>query len=407
MINRAFNITIFTVAIPILLQIIYIRYVSYSVDKNDFGNFVIISTFIVALSQIFLSVPSQAFMRFYNSSNKLKFINEFRTYLIGVNIIGILFVYFLYLFFGDRFEAIIYILMYVYFALSNNYALNQQIFLLNIDRKRYLILTLLESLSKFTFPIAGYYLYNTLESFLVGIVTGYVFSFILISFFLKQYPFKIEFNFENQKKYLLYAYPIVFSAIFMWSISFSDRYFIDYFVGTQEVAIYAILAQFAAFGQILGMLFSTYVNPIVLKKYEENAAEGLKLLKSYLTKLLYFSIFIFIAILIIPKGVFTLLIEKNIIYNDNYYLTFLILAAGIFLTVFQTAMSMYFILLKHLSVHAKIFIIASIINFLLNFYIIKYGIIAAALSTFIAYLVINILILIWLKKYQLRCSKNA
>jgi len=397
MLNKSFLITILTVIFPILLQLVYIRYVSYHIDKNDFGDFVILSTFVVALSQIFLSIPSQSFMRFYHMSEKIIFINEFRTYLIGVNTLSILFIYFLYLFYGDRFDTIIYILIYIYFAISNNYSLNQQIFLLNIDRKKYLVLKGIEALAKFIFPVIGYYLYQTLESFLIGLVLGYTLSFIVISFFLKEYPFKIEFNIANQKKYFLYAYPIIFSAIFSWSISFSDRYFIDYYVGTKDVAIYAILATFAGFAQVLGMIYTIYVNPIVLKEYEKDEKVGLDLLKNYLFKFLYFNIFAIIIVMLLPINLFTLFIEESVICNKNYYMTFILLVIGIFLSVFQTAMSLYFILLKRLGVHAKIFIAASIVNFILNFYVIKFGIIAAAASTLLAYLIINVLVVFWLR----------
>ena len=58
---------------------------------------------------------------------------------------------------------------------------------------------------------------------------------------------------------------------------------------------------------------------------------------------------------------------------------------------------MFFILLERLDIHSKIFGLAAIINFVMNFSIYKYGVIAAAISTASAYLVINILILFWLK----------
>ncbi len=53
-INKNLYITIATVLIPIIMQFIYIRYVSYNVDKDDFGNFILISTLIAGLSKIFL-----------------------------------------------------------------------------------------------------------------------------------------------------------------------------------------------------------------------------------------------------------------------------------------------------------------------------------------------------------------
>ena len=77
-------------------------------------------------------------------------------------------------------------------------------------------------------------------------------------------------NLENQKKYFKFAYPILFVSIFSWGISFLDRYFIEYFINTEKVAIYAILAQVAGIGQIVGQIYFLYVNPKILKMFEEN-----------------------------------------------------------------------------------------------------------------------------------------
>ena len=66
---------------------------------------------------------------------------------------------------------------------------------------------------------------------------------------------------------------------------------------------------------------------------------------------------------------------------------------------------MYFILIERLDIHSKTFSIAAILNFGLNFFIIKYGILAAAVSTALAYLVINLNILYWLK-INLIVSRN-
>jgi O-antigen/teichoic acid export membrane protein len=105
----------------------------------------------------------------------------------------------------------------------------------------------------------------------------------------------------------------------------------------------------------------------------------------------------FTLICLTPKSVFGFIIAEDIIQNQTYYYSFLILTLGIFLAIFQTALSMYFILIKRLDIHSKIFSIAAILNFGLNFFIIKYGILAAAISTALAYLIINLLILYWLK----------
>ena len=121
-------ITVLTVLIPLTFQVYYIHYVSNNISQLDYGNFIIISSFIIALSQILLSIPQQAFSRFYNNSKYIDIVNEFRTYLIFINIISVLFIYLFYLFYANRFSTEVYILMCLFFIFSSNYSLNQNIF---------------------------------------------------------------------------------------------------------------------------------------------------------------------------------------------------------------------------------------------------------------------------------------
>jgi O-antigen/teichoic acid export membrane protein len=92
----------------------------------------------------------------------------------------------------------------------------------------------------------------------------------------------------------------------------------------------------------------------------------------------------------LPIQVYEILLEPKIISQDYYFLTLIILVIGIFLTVFQTAYSMYLNLFKRLDVLAYIYLIAFIFNILGNLFIKDYGIIAAAISTLVAYSVILI-----------------
>lgn len=398
-IKNKYNIivSILTVIIPMIFQLLYIRYVSYSIPKSIYGDFIILTTFILALSQIFLSLPMQAFSRFYNSSEKNSFINEFRSYLFFINIICIPMVYLFYLHYSDRFDFKIYIFIYIFFIVSNNFILNQQIFLLNLDRKKYLFLKIFEGSAKYLLPIVYYYIYETLESLLIGLLIGYVLSFSLIYVYLKNYKFKFTFNFNNQKKYFLYAYPMIFTSVSSWSITFGDRFFIDYFLNTSYVAIYSILSQFAGFSQIIGTIYAIYVTPIILKDFEKNGNNTFELLDKYLKIFVIILILLFFIFLLLPRNTYILFIEKNIILNDDYYILFIVLVLGSFLTVFQTALSLYFVLLKKLKIHAIFFTIAAIINIILNFYIKDYGLIIAGLSTLFAYIFLSLSIIFWIK----------
>ena len=361
----------------------------------------LLQTLIVMLSYIFLQIPSQAYDRFYNETkDRVDYINEFRTLLIFVNILSIVVIY-LYGYIMDKFSFDILFMMFVYFLLLNNYTFNQKIFLLNLERRIYFYLKLLEAFAKFISPILLYSYFHTLFSFLLGLLVGYVISFIFMMQYMKRYPFKININIKNYKKYFLFAYPILFVSIFSWSISFSDRYFIEFLSGTEDVAIYAILAQVAGMGQIAGQIYSMYVNPKVLKLYEMNKIKGIEYLNSMLKKLALIFVFLSFIAYLLPIDVYAILIEKSLIEKSYYFWTFIILVFGIFLTVFQTAMSMHLALAKKLQILAYINAIAFIVNLIGNLWIREYGIMAAAISTLLAYLVLNIGIVLFYRKYIL------
>lgn len=399
-INRDFFITVLTVILPVSMQFFYIRYISYNVDKEIFGNFVLLQTLIAALSYIFIQIPSQAYDRFYNTSkDKVLFLNEFRTILIFVNILSFLCIL-LYGYLYEKYYFVSLFLLFVLFVLLNNYSFNQKVFLLNLERTKYFYLKLLESTAKFITPLIAYYFYQTLDSFLFGLTIGYLIAFIILMSYMKEYKFQIVVRLDNLKKYFKFAYPILFVSIFTWGISFSDRYFIDFYLTTKDVALYAILAQVAGIGQIVGQIFYLYVNPKVLKMFEENEANALQYLSKMLKYLALVFVLLSIIALVLPNAIYELLIEPSVIGNTYYFYTFMLLIVGIFFTVYQTAYSMYLNLFKKLNILSYIYLAAFLINLVGNFFIDDYGIIAAAISTLVAYFLILLLQIIYIKKLK-------
>jgi O-antigen/teichoic acid export membrane protein len=389
-IDNNFLITIFTVIIPISMQFFYIRYVSYNIDKVDYGNFILLQTLVSGLSYIFIQIPSQAYDRFFNTTeDKVMFVNEFRTILIFINFFSLLTIG-LYGYIMEKFSIQILVVIFIYFVLLNNYSFNQKVFLLSLERKKYFYLKVLESTAKFLMPLVVYYFYQTLLSFVIGLTIGYLISFLILIQYMKEYKFNITIKLKNIKKYFLFAYPIFFVSLFTWGISFSDRYFIEFITNTKDVAIYSLLAQVAGIGQVVGQVYFMYINPQVLKMYEENKNTTLVYLSSTLKILAFIFTLLAVVAYFLPIQVYEILLEPKIISQDYYFLTLIILVIGIFLTVFQTAYSMYLNLFKRLDVLAYIYLIAFIFNILGNLFIKDYGIIAAAISTLVAYSVILI-----------------
>ncbi len=125
-----------TVFFTVVLQFLFIRYASYEIDKDIYGNFVLLQTLIAGLSAILLQITGQSYDRFYNESkNKIEYINEFRTYLIFINLAGLLIVI-IYGLFVNKFSNYILLLIFILFFLINIYSFNQKIYLINLQRKK-------------------------------------------------------------------------------------------------------------------------------------------------------------------------------------------------------------------------------------------------------------------------------
>ncbi len=203
---------------------------------------------------------------------------------------------------------------------------------------------------------------------------------------------------QNLKKYFLFAYPIMFVSIFTWGISFSDRYFIEYYLSTEDVAIYSLLAMVAGVGQVVGQIYFLYVEPKVLKNYEIDPEKTFREIASYLKKLLLVFMVLTVIALLLPKEIYTVLLEKEIVYSDYYFATMMILLVSIFINILHIAHHMYLKLLKRLDILAYIFLFAVFVNLMINTFIKDYGIIMGAVSTMISYMTILILQIVFVRR---------
>jgi len=398
--------SIVTALLPIVIQLYFVRYVSYNVDKDVYGNFVILQIFVISLSSILLTMPLNAFTRFYNeSTNKLKFLNEFRSILLLMIIIGF-FAFIVYAIIFSRFDFSTLIILLLYFISMSSFSLDKEVFLLKLERRKYFYLQMFEAGAKFLMPIVFYSIYETLDSFLFGIFFGYLLAVIFLRLNLRDHPFKFSLNWNNLRIYFSYSYPTIFLSMFGWGVNFSDRYFIDYFLKLEDVSIYAILAQLAGLGYIFGRIYTLHVNPIIYKEYKKDSVQSFHILLSYTRRLVFFLVAMFLLFLALPREIFLIILTESIINSEYYYDVLVVLSVSIFFAVIQNAYSMFFSLEKKLKIVAYFYFFAFILNLVGNLYIQNYGIIAAAYSTLAAFLFINIMQIYYLKKHILRTHPN-
>ena len=387
-------ITVFTVIVPVLLQLFYIRYISYEVNPNIFGDFVLLLTLASAVSAILLTIPAAAFTRYFNETkDKVRHINEFRSLMVPVNILSLVAVV-AYSYVMPQFDFYTLVLIYVYILMQNNTSLNRQIVLQNLQRKKYFFVTLLEKSSRFIFPILFFYFFERLNALVMGLVFGSILLTAQLFFYNKIYKFKLTFDSKRLKEYFFYAYPIIFTSVFSWIIVFSDRYFINYYLDSSSVGVYALLAQVAAFTSLLNAIFSMYVNPIIYKMYSNDKGKALKKLIFYIWMLLIAIVLMVFFLLFIPKNLLLILLNPEVV--EGYYTTLIILVFSSIFSVFQNSLSLFFTLTKSLHILGYLWFFAAVFNLLGNTMIQDYGIIAAAISTCGSYLFVVFANLIWI-----------
>lgn len=399
-ISSSLIISIITIVIPILLQLFFIRYIAYYVDKSVYGEFVIVQTIILAMNGFFLTISNSAFPRFFNEAkDQISYINLFRSSILAICGLAFLFIPILY-FSYSRFEIETYIQCYIIFCFSAWLNLNTYIFMYSLARFKYMLIKLLESSSTIFFPLWFYHLDPTLTSFLNGSIIGITLTTLTGSLLLKQsYPFQWLIDIQKLKQYTVFAAPMLIVALTSWSVSYINRFFIDHYLNIQDVAYYALIAQVAGFASVIGNIYGLYVYPQFYHHLSGNKIKAylqynmsLKILSAVLVGML-------VVIFLIPKDPFSLLLGE-LIFTDSYYAVFMLLMVSSALAVYQTAYAMYFNVEHKLHVYMYIWIIGFLLNILLNYFmIVSFGLQGAAFTSILTFAALILLQIIYRKWY--------
>lgn len=245
----------------------------------------------------------------------------------------------------------------------------------------------------------GYGLFGAILSLLI---IRFINFLIMGSLIIKKIGVKIP-KFLRIKEYLHFGLPTIPGSVSSWIVQSSDKYLIGYFLGAFFVGCYAP-------AYIIGnsiVLFITplgFVLPAVLSKsFDENKINEVTTYLKYSLK--YF------LMLAIPSvfGLSILSKQLLIIFStpeiaSQSYLVVPLVALGILLFGSYAIISQIISLVKKTVIIGKIWLAVAFLNLGLNFiFIPKFGIIGAALTTFIAYTLAFILTYYYsLKEIQFR-----
>lgn len=392
--NKGVMWSVLTVLVPVSLQAFYALYVAHYVDKNLFGQFVLIQTTIAGASALLLTMPAAAVTRFYNHPGiKVRFINESRLINYFFSLISAIFVFIFIFFYLDQFSLYTAFMSAFLSFLIFNFSFRKSLIFMEIDRSSFFIITLLEKSCRFLLPVFGFVLIGSLEGMLASYFLGFL-SVVMFFIFFRPLPkFNIEYSFKRLRLYAVYAWPLLPVALFSWVVSFSDRYFISLFLSDYDVGVYATISQFANFSLIFGSFFTVYINPLFYKKNSIQKSSANYYLSKSLYLLYLFLVLIFILYLLVPRSLISSVIGADALSNPHSFYVLTILLFSSLLTVAITSSSLRFTISKRLDLLMICWGVGSLFNLFGNLYIENFGILAAALSTCFSNFIVFIFIL--------------
>ena len=223
---------------------------------------------------------------------------------------------------------------------------------------------------------------------------------LLIMFILVMQQIGIRFpKFVNIKEYLNYSLPMVPSNISAWFINSSDRYVIAYFLGVIFVGLYSPAYTLGGIIMIFIEPFAFVLLPYLSKLYDEKKYKEVK-------KYIFYSLKYFL-VAAIPSAVGISLLSKPLlsvlstqeIASKAYFITPFI-ATSIVLFGIIVIISQNIALVKKTKIIGMSWILSASLNLALNIVLIPtYGIIAAAITTLIAYVLTLIILTLFSLKY--------
>lgn len=235
---------------------------------------------------------------------------------------------------------------------------------------------------------------------LVGVFLGQLIGELSTIFVVSPLLFKeIEFKFEKRivKDSLKFGLPLVFSAVAINLLNGSDRYIIKFLIGEKVLGLYELGYRVAGIINMLMIIpFNLSLLPVAYKVYQsEGDKDYYKKLKTYL------------AFVLVWGGLTLSLYSKEIVelfaLNSSYYSAYIVvpfIVLAYILYGLSTISSLGMFLSGRNYYMAVITMLCAGINIGLNFWLIpKYGIIAAAVNTVIAFFIQDLLSILASNKY--------
>jgi O-antigen/teichoic acid export membrane protein len=389
-----------------LSALILLPILTKSFSISDYGIWVQINTTIALLPNFATLGLPYTMVRFLSAETDNEKIREGFYSILSIVVVSTFIISLLLLIFSKAIASAIFdgdvnvamlLSLIVFIACLNTLLLN--FFRTFQEMKKYSLFLLLQTyLGVF---IVSYLAINGFGIFMaaLGLLIANIITFIvMLAFIILNIGFKIP-NFKDLREYLSFGLPTIPGNLSSWIVNSSDRYIIGIFLGAAFVGYYSP-------GYTLGYCISILMAPFALllpsvlpQYYDEDNIEKVVLFLKYSMKyFLLIAIPSTFGLSILSKPVLMILTTPEIALN-GYLITPLTALSSLLYGVYAI-ISNVLVLEKKTKVIGTIWILVAVLNLGLNILLIPYyGILAAAVTTLIAYALAFILTLRYSTNY--------
>lgn len=202
----------------------------------------------------------------------------------------------------------------------------------------------------------------------------YIFSMI---YAIKNFKFKLDFNLIKQS--MRFSIPLIPHLTFGMLLAYSDRLFVNKYMGNSELGIYGVACQCASVFQVIVSGFVSAYSPFSFENYASK--NYLSIVNFCQVTLVYFSIFIF-CVSVYSNEIFIIIVKKSFIEGwvvvPLFAISYMFMLGYIFFVNYLFYTKPWLVNIVTIS--------AGCLNICLNYFITKkFGMIGATLCTMISY----------------------
>lgn len=266
--------------------------------------------------------------------------------------------------------------------------------------RRYSALTISQAILEIVFIsfliLSGFGLLGALIAFLIARVI--IISFSL--FFIISHTGFTRPDFSILKPYLIFGLPLIISVLFEIITASGDRYVIGFFKGASSVGIYSVAYGIGATAAVFLYPIVYILSPTIFKLFDEKQIDKVKTYLSYSLKyFLLFSIPSVFGLLILARPLINALTTPAFVSLTSIFIVLFVSVSMIFdgfRTIYGTALMLF----KRTKIIGIAAIIAGLSNLILNILLVPFfGIIAAAITTLISYVILGGTMYYYSRKY--------